>query len=152
LSPSETDASLPEGKPEAEPATDALFTSSLRRVDRLIPLTAVAISLALGFKTGWPTATGFLVGAVVAFINFRWLKSTVTVLADAVTQHGPHASKPSVVFRFLTRFVLIAVGAYVIFIGYPVAFHGFLGGLFVPVLAILVEAAYVLFLAVWRGF
>jgi hypothetical protein len=43
---------------------------------------------------------------------------------------------------------LIALVAYVIFTGYPLAFHGFLGGIFVPVLAIFVEAARVAYSAV----
>jgi len=149
------DTSLPKGKLapslSSDVSSDALFKSSLRRVERLIPLLAIVVSLVLGFKAGWLVALGFLAGAAVAYVNFLWLKSTVTALADAVTQGGIHASKPSVVFRFLARFVLIAVGGYVIFVSYPVAFHGFLGGLFVPVLAILVEAAYVVCLAVRRG-
>jgi hypothetical protein len=120
-------------------------------MERLIPMLAIVVSLGLGIRAGWPVALGFLAGAVVAYVNFRWLKITVIVLADAVTLGGVHASKPSVVFRFLTRFVLIAVAAYVIFVGYPVAFHGFLGGLFVPVLAILVEAAYVVYITVRQG-
>jgi ATP synthase I chain len=152
LTPPETDASLPQGNPDSDSSTDALFTSSLRRVERLIPLLAIAVSFALGLKAGWPVALGFLTGAAVAYLNFRWLKSTVVALADAVTESGREASKPSVVLRFLTRFVLIVVGAYVIFVSYPVAFHGFLGGLLVPVLAILGEAAYVVYLAIRWGF
>jgi ATP synthase I subunit len=148
----ETDASLPEGNPASDSSTDALFVSSLRRMERLIPALAVIFFLALGFKAGWPLALGFLAGAAVAYVNFRWLKRTVMALADAVTQGGPHAAKPSVVLRFLTRFVLMAAAAYVIFVSYPVAFHGFLGGLFVPVLAILAETAYVVYLAIRRGF
>jgi uncharacterized membrane protein len=152
LSPPETDASLPEGNPASDSSTDALFASSLRRMERLIPALAVIFFLALGFQASWPIAVGFLAGAAVSYVNFRWLKSTVNAVADAVTQSGPHASKPSVVLRFLTRFVLIAVAAYVIFLSYPVAFHGFLGGLFIPVVAILAEAAYVVYLAIRRGF
>jgi hypothetical protein len=151
LSPPETDTSLPQGNPDSDSATDALFTSSLRRVESLIPMFAIAVCVVWGFKSGWPTALGFLAGASVAYLNFRWLKSTVGALADAVTESGGQASKPGVVLRFLTRFVLIAVGAYVIFVSYPVAFHGFLGGLFVPMLAILAEAGYVFYLAIRRG-
>jgi hypothetical protein len=155
LSDPETDASLPEGNPALEltssPANDALFTSSLRRMEGMIPVLAIVASVGLGVRAGWPVALGFLAGAAVAYINFRWLKSTVMAFADAVTLGGVHASKPSVVFRFLTRFALIGLAAYVIFVSYPVAFHGFLGGLFVPVLAILVEAAYVVYITVRQG-
>jgi ATP synthase I chain len=156
LSDPDTDASLPDADPASELssslATDALFTASLLRMERLIPVLAIVVSVALGVKAGWGVALGFVVGAAVAYVNFRWLKSTVKALADAVTLGGLHASKPSIVLRFLTRFILIAVAAYVIFVSYPVAFHGFLGGLFAPVLAILVEAAYVVYLGVRQGF
>ena len=156
MSHPEAEANRPEGNSASgfsrDASSDLLFNSSLRRLERLIPALAIAVALVLVCKTGWLVALGFLAGAAVAYINFRWLKSTVMALSDAVTQTGPPRSKPSVVLRFLTRFVLIAVGAYVIFVSYPVAFHGFLGGLFVPVLAILAEAACVVCLAIRRGF
>lgn len=150
MSTSEIEAS-PEGNPAPDPATDALFTSSLRRMERLIPILALILAAGLALKVGWLAALGFLVGAAVAYVNFRWLKSTVKALADAITQSGIHASRPSVVLRFLTRFVLIALGAYVIFVSYPAAFPGFLGGLFVPVLAIFAEALYVVAASIRRG-
>jgi hypothetical protein len=146
------DASVAEGSAVSDPVTDALFISSLRRIERLIPGLALVVAIALGCRAGWLSGLGFLAGASVAYINFRWLKNTVTALADAVTQGGVHASKPSVILRFLARFVLIALAAYVIFVSYPVAFHGFLGGLFVPILAIFVEATYAVYTAIRRGF
>ena len=142
----------PEQQVNSNPAADALFSDSLRRIERLIPLLAAAVSAVLAARGRWPAGVGFLVGAAIAYVNFRWLKSTVSALADAVTQNGEHASRPSVVLRFLTRFVLIALAAYGIFVSYPVSFQGFLGGLFVPVLAIFVEAGYVVFVSLRRGF
>jgi len=135
----------------SDSAVDALFSGSLRRIQRLIPILAVVVAGLLLWRGLVRPALGFLVGSAVAYINFRWLKSTVMALADAVTQSGVHASRPRVVLRFLMRFVLIALVAYGIFISYPAAFHGFLGGLFVPVLAIFVEAAYVVRDAIRQG-
>ncbi len=144
--------SVPAENRNLNPATDALFASSLRRLEQFILAIAAFVSVALSLKAGWPVALGFLVGATVAYVNFRWLKSTVVALSDAVTGSNVHASKPSVVLRFLTRFVLIVLAAYGIFISYPVAFHGFLGGLFTPVLAIMAEAMYLVYTAVRHGF
>ena len=135
----------------ADPAVDALFSASLRRMERLIPLLALAVAVVLLGGGRGRAALGFLAGSAVAYINFRWLKSTVGALADAVTQSDATSSRPRVVLRFLTRFVLIALFAYGIFVGYPAAFQGFLGGLFVPVLAIFVEAIYVGREAFWRN-
>jgi ATP synthase I chain len=152
VSDAEADVGVPEVNASSNPATDALFARSLRHIERLIPVLTILISALLAWRWNWGTAIGFLAGSVVAYINFRWLKSTVMALADAVTQSGVHASKPSVVLRFLTRFVLIAFAAYGIFMRYPVAFQGFLGGLFVPVPAIFVEAAVVVYAAIRQGF
>ena len=132
----------------SDPATDALFSDSLRRIQKFIPIASGAIALVLFWKGTLGLALGFALGAAVAWINFLWLKSTVAALANAITQSGAQASRPCVVLRFITRFALIALGAYVIFTSYPVAFHGFLGGLFVPVLAIFMEAAYVVVAAI----
>ena len=141
------EATAPEGDSPVQPAGAAVLTDSVLHIERLIPGLAIVVSAAFGIKGNGPAALGFLVGATVAYINFRWLKRTVRVLADAVTQTGPPRSKPRVVPRFLLRFLLIGLVAYVIFTSYPLAFHGFLGGLFVPVLAIFVEAARVTYSA-----
>jgi uncharacterized membrane protein len=130
------------------PQVDAGVPDAVRHVEHLIPGLAIVVSAALGLMGSWAAALGFLLGAAVAYINFRWLKSTVLALAEAITQTGPPRSRPSVVLRFLTRFILIALVAYVIFASYPLAFHGFLGGIFVPVLAIFLEAARVAFAAI----
>jgi len=146
--PEASDPDFPDPPLPSDPATDALFSDSLRRIQKFIPLASSAIALVLFWKGSVGLALGFVLGAVVAWINFRWLKSTVAALADAVFATGNPASRPAVVLRFITRFALIALVTYVIFTSYPVAFHGFLGGLFVPVLAIFMEAAYVVLAAV----
>jgi hypothetical protein len=151
VSDSQPAAPSPEDAAPTDPAADALFSRSLWRIERFIPILAVAIAAVLLWRGQAGPALGFLAGAAVAYINFRWLKSTVMTLADAVTQSGMHSSRPRVVLRFLMRFVLIALVAYGIFVSYPAAFHGFLGGLFVPVLAIFVEAAYVVRDAIRQG-
>ncbi len=146
--PEASDSDFPDPPLPSDPATDALFSDSLRRIQKFIPLASGAIALVLFWKGTGGLALGFALGAGVAWINFRWLKSTVAALADSVTASGNPSSRPTVVLRFITRFALIALGAYVIFTSYPVAFHGFLGGLFVPVLAIFMEAAYVALAAI----
>ena len=132
----------PEASSHADPSAET-FAAPLRRIEVLIPALAILAIVVLVVSGSWPLAVGFLVGAGISYVNFRWLKSTVAALADAITQNRPPRSRPSVVFRFVTRFVLIALAAYVILSSYPLAFHGFLGGLFVPVLAILVEGVIV---------
>ena len=129
-------------------AGEAFGTAALRRIEWLTLVLGGAGAAWAGWRWGWRGSAGLAIGALVSWINFRWLKSTVAALADAVFATGNPASRPAVVLRFITRFALIALVTYVIFTSYPVAFHGFLGGLFVPVLAIFMEAAYVVLAAV----
>ena len=140
------DTQIPQDPTAVPPPQD-----SVRHIEFLIPILTFAVAAILATRGSTPTALGFLFGAAVAYANFRWLKNTVTALVNAITQRGPQASRPAVVFRFLIRFVLIALAAYVIFTSYPKGFHGFLGGLFVPVLAIFVETAYVVSVAIRGG-
>ena len=79
---------------------------------------------------------------VVAYLNFYWLKQVVTALADRATQSGQAHSSRGVVLRFLLRYVLMALGAYVIFTVSPASLYGLFAGLFLPVAAIACEAAY----------
>ena len=134
-----------------DPASDALFAISLHRIEWLIPCLALLGAVVLAVRGLWPLALGFLTGAAISYLNFRWLRSTVAALSDALTETETPRSRPSVVFRFIIRFVLIALAAYVIFVSYPLAFRGFLGGLFVPVVAIFVEAIVVVSSTIRRG-
>ena len=75
----------------------------------------------------------------------------VTALADRATESGQPQSSGGVVLRFLLRYVLMALGAYVIFTVSPASLYGLLAGLFLPVAAIVCEAAYEGWAAVGKG-
>ena len=96
-------------------------------------------------------ALGFACGSAVAYLNFFWLKRVVTALADRATQSGETQSSQGVVLRFLLRYVLMGLGAYVIFTVSPASLYGLLAGLFLPVAAIACEAAYELWVALAKS-
>jgi hypothetical protein len=56
-----------------------------------------------------------------------------------------------IVSRFLLRYALMAVAAYVIFSVSPASLNGLLAGLFLPVAAIVCEAVCELYAALGRG-
>jgi hypothetical protein len=102
---------------------------------------------AAGFVTawvffGWHIAAGFALGAVIAFLNFHWLKKVVSGIADLTLQSGTAASGRSVVQRFLFRYFLMAVVAFVILTVSRESLYGLFAGLFLPVTAMLCEAVY----------
>jgi hypothetical protein len=100
------------------------------------------------WKFGRSTALGFLLGCVIAYLNFHWLKSGVTGLADKVTDTGKRQSGAGIVARFLLRYVLLGAAAYGILTSFPASLRGLLAGLFLPVGAIACEAGYELYVGI----
>jgi hypothetical protein len=109
------------------------------------------VSAAAWWRYGWHIALGFACGSAVAYLNFHWLKRVVTALADRATLSGQTQSSQGIVWRFLLRYVLMALGGYVIFTVSRASLYGLFTGLFLPVAAIAGEAAYELWVALARG-
>jgi hypothetical protein len=94
---------------------------------------------------------GFAVGCAVAYLNFVWLKRVISGLADRITKTGDSRSGKGIVLRFLLRYALMGIAAYVIFTVSPASLYGLFAGLFLPVAAIACEAAYEVYVALTRG-
>lgn len=99
---------------------------------------------------GWRAALGFLLGTIISYLNFQWLKSGVSGLADRVTNTGKQQSGKGIVARFLLRYALLGIAAYAILTSFPASLRGLFAGLFLPVGAIACEAVYELYAAL-RG-
>ena len=91
---------------------------------------------------GWRIGLGFAVGGTVSFLNFYWLKKVVKGVAEATIQSGKPASSRWVVHRFILRYFLMAIAAFVILTVSRDSLYGFFAGLFLPVAAMLCEAGY----------
>jgi hypothetical protein len=112
---------------------------------------ALVLSAAAWWRFGRWSALGFALGCAIAYLNFHWLKSGVNGLADRVTNAGKSQSGTGIVARFLLRYVLLGAAAYVILTSFPASLSGLFAGLCLPVGAIACEAAYELYVAVFRG-
>src|SRR6266851_2658931 len=106
-----------------DPNGEAFYSGALDRISRLMVVLAVGLSAAAWWRYGWRVALGFACGSAVAYLNFHWLKRVVIALADRATQSGQQSSQ-GVVLRFLLRYVLMALGAYVIFTISRVSLYG----------------------------
>jgi hypothetical protein len=135
--------------PEPAP-TDAFYSRALDRIRCFMMALGLALSLATWWKFGRWAALGFSLGCVIAYLNFQWLKSGVSGLADRVTNTGKPQSGKGIVARFLLRYVLLGAAAYVILASFPASLRGLFAGLFLPVGAIACEAAYELYAAFTR--
>ena len=134
-----------------DPHSEAFYSGALGRISRFMVVLALGFSAAAWWRYGWHTALGFACGCAVAYLNFHWLKRVVIALADRATQSGQTQSSQGVVLRFLLRYVLMGLGAYVIFTVSRASLYGLFAGLFLPVAAIACEAAYELWVALAKS-
>ena len=137
--------------PEPQPSsTDAFYSGALDRIRTSMIALGLTLSAAAWWKFGRWAALGFLLGCIIAYLNFHWLKSGVAGLADRVTDTGKPQAGAGIVARFLLRYILLGAAAYGILTSFPASLRGLFAGLFLPVGAIACEAAYELYAAVTR--
>ena len=123
-------------------APEAFYAGALDRIRRfMIALSLVSVA-AVAWRWDLRHALGFALGCAIAYLNFHWLKRGVSGLADRITKAGKPQSGAGIVVRFLLRYVLMALAAYVILTVSPASLNGLFAGLFLPVGAIACEAAY----------
>ena len=135
---------------ESNSVSDAFCANALTRIRNSMIVLALVLTAAAGWKFGRAAALGFLLGCVIAYLNFHWLKSGVSGLADKVTNTGKRQSGTGIVAKFLLRYLLLAAAAYGILTSFPASLRGLFAGLFLPVGAIACEAAFELYIAVTR--
>src|SRR5207245_9069861 len=99
---------------------------------------------------GWRISLGVLCGSIVGYVNFYWLKNIVAGIADLTAESGIPASSRGIVYRFLLRYFLMAVAAYVILSVSRESLYGLFAGLLLPVAALFCEAVYEAYAALTR--
>jgi len=132
-------------------ASESFYSGALDRIRRFMLVLWVALSLGGWLRFGWRLALGFACGCGIAYLNFYWLKRVVSGMADRIAQTGKQESGKGIVVRFLLRYFLMAVGAYIILSVTPASLYGFLAGLSLVVAGIACEAAYEIYAALARG-
>jgi small-conductance mechanosensitive channel len=103
----------------------APYALTERRIARLTLLLGAIAAVGAWLLFSVAVGAGVLVGAVLAWINFRWLKSALDTVTRAATAEGrpPQARVPlASVFGLIGRYLLLAVSVYVIFtfLGIPI--------------------------------
>jgi len=100
------------------PIHDSFYRQSESRISRLTLFLGALVAGPLVALHQWQWALGILIGAALAWLNFRWLKQGLDALTDAATaQHGSEKVRVPVLtyFKALFRYALIALCIYVIF-------------------------------------
>jgi len=129
---------------------DDFYARALDRIPRIMFVLGLAALMTACAFFGWRIGAGFGLGGVIAFVNFYWLKRVVTDLGEISAQSGNPASGRGIVQRFLLRYFLMALVAFVILTVSRESLYGLFAGLSLPVAAILCEAVYEAYVALVR--
>jgi hypothetical protein len=135
-----------------QPASESFFSTAYQRIVRnlIILLPCAATVLWLSFNHRF--AVGFLIGGVIAIVNFLSLKRLVIAFVDRViASHGKERSS-GLVLRFLLRYGLVAMAGYAIFKSSAMSAYGLMAGLGIPAVGIMIEAGYELYGSWRRGY
>src|SRR5438270_7513977 len=122
--------------------SDHFYDRSLERIQTFMLVLGTAALITACIFFGWHIGLGFALGATIAYLNFYWLKKVVAGLAELTIGTGTPASSRGVVHRFLLRYFLMAIIAFVILTVSRESLYGLFAGLFLPVAATLCEAGY----------
>ncbi len=127
---------------ESPGTSNDFYSRALDRIHKFMLALGVAALVVGTAVFGWRIGLGFAVGGAVSFLNFYWLKKVVAGVAAATVQSGTPASSRGIVHRFLLRYFLMAIAAFVILTVSRDSLYGFFAGLFLPVAAMLCEAGH----------
>jgi len=109
---------------------------AVRRIFRLTLILTIAGAAFYFAAAGWRGGCGFLLGGLISYFNFRWIKRTVYALGEVAGGKPPRARVA--VFLGL-RYLLLGGGAYAILKFSEISLNAALVGLFVPAAAVILE-------------
>jgi small-conductance mechanosensitive channel len=108
------------------------FQQIEKRILRLTPALGALAGVTVAVLYGWRWGLGLFVGAILAWLNFRWLQDALDglQLLSTAQEDAPQPRVPlGTWIRFAGRYVLIAIAIYVIFKIFKVPILSMLVGL-----------------------
>ncbi|HZQ19289.1 MAG TPA: ATP synthase subunit I [Terriglobales bacterium] len=135
---------------EAIETAEDFYSRAVVRIQKFMLVIGFAALLTALSYFGWRVGVGFALGSGISYLNFHWLEKVVAGLAELTISSGTPASNRGVVHRFLLRYFLMALVAFVILTVSRESLYGLFAGLFLPVAAILCEGAYETFVVLSR--
>src|SRR2546422_9425193 len=115
------------------------------RISRFTLVLTVSGAAIYFVAAGWRGGCGFLLGALISYLNFRWLKRTVNALGEAARGKPPRAWVAVVLGL---RYLLLGLGADAILRFTEINLTSALVGLFVSTAAVILE---ILFELIYAG-
>ena len=129
-------------------ANENYYAVAERRIEYLTLAVGAAAAVAAVVFWSVRAAAGIAVGAILGWLNYRWLKQGVgalTALAKAQQGAAKVRIPRSVYFKFIGRYVLLILVAYVILTRLRVPVESLLAGFGALVIAVLGEIIWQLF-------
>ena len=126
----------------------APYALTERRIARLTLLLGAVASAGAYFLFSIRVGAGVFIGALLAWVNFRWLKSALDTVTRAATVQAEHSKARMPIgslFGLIGRYLLIAVSVYVIFIYFGIPILSMLVGLCALGAATIVASLYEVF-------
>ncbi len=139
----------PNGDASTAPEAELFYANAYERIKTDVIVLLVVLTPIIWARFGRWVALSFFLGGLISAINFVWLKRLVVAFTERVIATGD--KRGGLVSRFLLRYGLVAVGAYVIFKSSALSLYGLFAGLFLPAAAILCEAVYELYVSLRKG-
>jgi len=125
--------------------SEKFYESVERRIERVTLVIAAAGGVYASSKWGWRSGIGFAAGAVLSWLNFRWLEQGIgAMFRAAVPQSGsePYRASPLIYARFFARMALLVAAVYVILRVAWFPGKAVLAGLFSLIAAVILEVTY----------
>jgi hypothetical protein len=115
------------------------------RIERLTVVAGLIGASISAWKWGWRAGLGFIIGALLSWLNFRWLDQGLGALlrtaANPAAASSTHVSR-WIYARFLGRMALLVCALYVILKGAWFPGRAVLTGLFSLIAGVIVEVTY----------
>ena len=124
------------------PESDSIYNAAERRIEWLTLAFGLVGAALVGVVWGWRMGAGVALGAVLAWLNFRWLKQGVTTLVDVSAAQGDSAKgrvPRGTYLKFFGRFALLLLVVYVILSRSLLPAVAVFGGLFAVAAAVMIE-------------
>jgi hypothetical protein len=115
------------------------------RIERLTVVVGLIGAFISAWKWGWRAGLGFIIGALLSWLNFRWLDQGLGALLRAAANPAAASRTPVtrwIYARFLGRMALLVCALYVILKGAWFPGRAVLTGLFSLIAGVIVEVTY----------
>jgi len=122
---------------------------SHRRILWTMGLVAVVAGLAGFIFVSWQFGVGVIIGGVLSFINYYWLKVSLKKLFDNAISHG---EKPRfLAIRYFARYVTLGAVLLIVFLTHTIPVVAVILGLSSFALAIVIEGLMRLFSSLFKS-